>query len=77
MDSRLTSLAAILEQNNVLLRMILRGMSDQHLRTPAMTGTNSVTWLLGHVAGSRYLSTIYNDDWMRRHGFLEEVGQDR
>jgi cystathionine beta-synthase len=22
-------------------------------------------------SGSRYLSTIYNDDWMRRHGFLE------
>jgi cystathionine beta-synthase len=21
-------------------------------------------------SGSRYLSTIYNDDWMRRHGFL-------
>jgi cystathionine beta-synthase len=21
-------------------------------------------------AGNRYLSTIYNDDWMRRHGFL-------
>lgn len=24
-------------------------------------------------SGSRYLSTIYNDDWMRGHGFLEEV----
>jgi len=22
-------------------------------------------------SGSRYLSTIYNDDWMRRHGFLD------
>jgi cysteine synthase len=21
-------------------------------------------------SGSRYLSTIYNDDWMRRHAFL-------
>ncbi|HET6373748.1 MAG TPA: cysteine synthase family protein [Candidatus Polarisedimenticolia bacterium] len=25
-------------------------------------------------SGSRYLSTIYNDDWMRSHGFLEEAG---
>ncbi len=25
-------------------------------------------------SGSRYLSTIYNDDWMRGHGFLEEAG---
>ncbi|HXH28083.1 MAG TPA: cysteine synthase family protein [Candidatus Polarisedimenticolia bacterium] len=24
-------------------------------------------------SGSRYLSTIYNDDWMRRHGFLDEA----
>ncbi len=23
-------------------------------------------------AGNRYLSTIYNDDWMRRHGLLDE-----
>lgn len=23
-------------------------------------------------SGTRYLSTLYNDDWMRRHGFLEE-----
>ncbi len=22
-------------------------------------------------SGSRYMSTIYNDDWMRRHGFLD------
>jgi len=26
-------------------------------------------------SGSRYLSTIYNDDWMRRHGFLEETAR--
>jgi len=25
-------------------------------------------------SGSRYLSTIYNDDWMRGHGFLEKAG---
>ena len=25
-------------------------------------------------SGSRYLSTIYNDDWMRRNGLLEEPG---
>lgn len=24
-------------------------------------------------SGTRYLSTIYSDDWMRRHGFLEEA----
>lgn len=24
-------------------------------------------------SGFRYLSTIYNDDWMRRHGFMEEA----
>ena len=24
-------------------------------------------------SGTRYLSTIYNDDWMRRHGFLDEA----
>ena len=22
-------------------------------------------------SGTRYLGTIYSDDWMRRHGFLE------
>lgn len=25
-------------------------------------------------SGTRYLSSIYSDDWMRRHGFLEEAG---
>jgi cystathionine beta-synthase len=24
-------------------------------------------------AGIRYLSKCYNDDWMRRYGFLEEL----
>ena len=27
-------------------------------------------------SGSRYLSTIYNDDWMRRQGFLDEAKLD-
>ena len=26
-------------------------------------------------SGSRYLSTIYNDEWMREHGFLESEGE--
>jgi hypothetical protein len=24
-------------------------------------------------SGNRYLSTIYNDDWLRQHGILEPV----
>jgi len=33
---------------------------------------NSVTVVLFHDHGSRYVGKIYNDDWMREQGFLEE-----
>ena len=53
MDPRLTSPAAILTQNDVLMRMILRGMSDEHLRTPAIADTSSLAEhrTCGHYPG--------------------------
>jgi cystathionine beta-synthase len=47
----------------------------------ALWGVRKLTREIGRPArivtlfpdsGSRYLSTIYNDDWMGRHGFLEK-----
>ena len=36
-----------------------------------LLGPNSVTVVLFHDHGSRYVGKIYNDDWMRERGFLE------
>ena len=37
-----------------------------------LLGPNSVTVVLFHDHGSRYVGKVFNDDWMRERGFLQE-----
>jgi cystathionine beta-synthase len=39
-------------------------------------GASDLMVVLLPDSGSRYLSKVYDDDWMREHGFLEEEWQD-
>src|SRR5262249_24460929 len=35
---------------------------------------DDVVVVIFHDHGTRYLGKMYNDDWMREHGFLEKTG---
>jgi cystathionine beta-synthase len=41
------------------------------LQLNAHFGPDDVVVVLLHDSGSRYVTKIYNDDWMREKGFLE------
>ena len=50
-------------------------MSMFERNDPKMTGhPGLMSWARAIPdSASRYLSTIFNDPWMREHGFLEEI----
>ena len=45
----------------------LRYIHNQHL------GPEAVVVIILPDSGSRYLSKVFNDDWMRENGFLDQV----
>jgi len=54
MDPRLTAIAATFAKNGQLVPATLAGVSDQHYRTIALSGTSPMAWIFGHITGSRY-----------------------
>jgi len=50
------------------VRTLARWLIDQHTR--GNDGPARIVTIFPD-SGTRYLSTIYNDDWMREHGFLD------